>query len=488
MAGRLRDSMPFSVSALVHGLLLGALASRSLYVSQHPGSVYDQEIRPYEKRLVFYNLRQKLPDVSPGKPSVRKLPLRASKKFAQPLVAGEKDLPVPPQLIRVPQPKIELPRMLQLPNVVAAAPPPRQLRRFAPPPPVAKPLPPAPDLPAAPQLAAAVPVRPAPFDVNLPKPQPRAFTPPPSRKPLPPSPSADLPAPELRATAPALHAPVVPRGFNAPPPKSRAAAPPAEAPPPPPPEITGAAPAPAALAIVGLDPVNRSNIAPPPGSHDAGFSAGPELHPKGAAEAPTGNAAVTVPGLVTRGGAKEAPSSLLSVFAPLERQVLASARAGTPSSANLPAPKRPDLGATHVSSSPDPRMNGRYVYTMAIQMPNVTSYSGSWIVWFADRDPVTHALVADLHPPVPVRKVDPKYIQTAVEEKVEGVVRLSAVIRRDGHVHAVELLQHLDERLDRSAEDALSKWEFEPAMRDGAAVEVDAVFEIPFRLAPKSAR
>jgi hypothetical protein len=33
--------------------------------------------------------------------------------------------------------------------------------------------------------------------------------------------------------------------------------------------------------------------------------------------------------------------------------------------------------------------------------------------------------------------------------------------------------------------ESLAKWEFEPAVRDGEAVDVDAVFEIPFRLAPK---
>jgi outer membrane biosynthesis protein TonB len=52
----------------------------------------------------------------------------------------------------------------------------------------------------------------------------------------------------------------------------------------------------------------------------------------------------------------------------------------------------------------------------------------------------------------------------------------------------VELLKHLDNRLDRSAQEALAKWRFEPARRDGTAVDVDAVFEIPFRLAPKVVR
>jgi periplasmic protein TonB len=71
---------------------------------------------------------------------------------------------------------------------------------------------------------------------------------------------------------------------------------------------------------------------------------------------------------------------------------------------------------------------------------------------------------------------------------VEGIVRLSAIIRKDGRVESVELLKHLDDRLDKSAEEALGKWQFQPALRDGSPVDVDAVFEIPFRLAPRIAK
>jgi TonB family protein len=86
---------------------------------------------------------------------------------------------------------------------------------------------------------------------------------------------------------------------------------------------------------------------------------------------------------------------------------------------------------------------------------------------------------------VPLRKVDPKYVPDAIQERVEGSVRLSAVIRQDGHVESVHLLRHLDSRLDRSAEEALGKWIFEPALRNGTPIDVEAVFEIPFHLAPR---
>src|SRR5262249_45269741 len=93
-----------------------------------------------------------------------------------------------------------------------------------------------------------------------------------------------------------------------------------------------------------------------------------------------------------------------------------------------------------------------------------------------------------MRPPVPTHKVDPKYVASAAAERVEGKIRLSAVIRRDGHIEAVTVLQHLDDRLDFSAIQALQKWEFEPAKRDGRTVAVDASFEIPFRLEPLATR
>jgi len=175
---------------------------------------------------------------------------------------------------------------------------------------------------------------------------------------------------------------------------------------------------------------------------------------------------------------------LVARFSPTSRENLMEASRIALRSAPSAEPR-----ATRVSASPDPRMAGRLVYMVAIQMPNVTSFSGSWIVWFAVRealtanDPAGPALA--IRPPVPLRKVDPKYIQSAVSDRVEGKVLLRAVISKDGHVESVVLLRGIDDRLDRSAEEALAKWVFEPAMRDGLPVDVDAVFEIPFRLAPK---
>ena len=184
---------------------------------------------------------------------------------------------------------------------------------------------------------------------------------------------------------------------------------------------------------------------------------------------------------MVQGGLKDTQPTLVANFSPTSRENLLAARASLGAPPKVPVEPR----ASRVAQAPDPRFAGRVVYSIAIQMPNITSFSGSWLVWFAEREPLPGAAPHQLRPPVVVRKVDPKYIAAAAAERVEGTVRLFGVIRKDGHVTGIALLRQLDGRLDRSAQQALAKWEFIPALRDGVPVDVDAIFEIPFHLAPR---
>jgi TonB family protein len=250
------------------------------------------------------------------------------------------------------------------------------------------------------------------------------------------------------------------------------------------PEVRGAT-AEASLAIVGLNPAKTLVVPAPPGSRAAGFSAGPEARAEGGS-ANNRIALLNVPGLVVSGGAKDTQPTLMANFSPTSKEnLLAAARWSMGAAPKAPAEAR----SPRTAEVPDPRFAGRLVYAIAIQMPNVTSFSGSWLVWFAEREPdatgAHGAARRQIRPPEVVRKVDPKYIAAAVEERVEGTVRLFAVIGKDGHVGGIALLRQLDARLDRSAREALAKWEFTPALRDGVAVDVDAIFEIPFHLAPR---
>jgi TonB family protein len=239
------------------------------------------------------------------------------------------------------------------------------------------------------------------------------------------------------------------------------------------------------VAIVGLNPIDtRAPL--PTASSPADFSAGPKVRPDGAASEGTGNG-LRVPDLFVRGPREAKPDLLAQAYAaPTSRETIRAAlnRGEAVAPPRVQSAPGTHDGAAKVANAPDPRFNGRDVYLMAIQMPNLTSYSGSWLMWYSGRTE-REAGLNPLSAPVAHRKVDPKYIATAVEERVEGRVQLACVIDTEGKVSGVELVRGADPRLNQSAAEALAKWEFYPATRNGQPVAVDVLVEIPFKLAPR---
>jgi TonB family protein len=135
---------------------------------------------------------------------------------------------------------------------------------------------------------------------------------------------------------------------------------------------------------------------------------------------------------------------------------------------------------------PEKILGAKQVYTMHVNMPNMTSASGSWILNFAeldDSDPSAYERLApsELTGPVPLRKVDPKYPPELRSMHVEGEVILYAIIRKDGSVDSIQLVHSVDPRLDADAMEALTQWKFEPGEKRGAPIDLEAVVHIPFR-------
>jgi TonB family protein len=130
---------------------------------------------------------------------------------------------------------------------------------------------------------------------------------------------------------------------------------------------------------------------------------------------------------------------------------------------------------------------GRKIYSLSLNMPNLNSAGGSWIIHFtaikpdAAPDRASQPSADDLSSPVATRKVDPAYPLELMKQNVQGTVILYGVIHADGSVGAVRVLRSVDERLDRFASEALAKWQFQPATKNGTAVDVEATFWIPFR-------
>jgi protein TonB len=81
-----------------------------------------------------------------------------------------------------------------------------------------------------------------------------------------------------------------------------------------------------------------------------------------------------------------------------------------------------------------------------------------------------------------VEKSDPGYPSELRKANVQGTVTLYAVIHSDGTVRDIRVISSPDERLDGFARDALGRWKFIPASKDGKPVALEAVVMIPFRI------
>ena len=119
-------------------------------------------------------------------------------------------------------------------------------------------------------------------------------------------------------------------------------------------------------------------------------------------------------------------------------------------------------------------------YSMTLNMPNLNSATGSWVIRFAElkANRQEGALIA----PDPMQKSDPGYPTELRRDNVQGTVTLYAVIHSDGSVGDIRVLSSPDERLDAFASSALARWKFRPATKNGTPVALEAVVKIPFQV------
>ena len=167
-------------------------------------------------------------------------------------------------------------------------------------------------------------------------------------------------------------------------------------------------------------------------------------------------------------------SSAVASADPVPVASAAAARPAIPAARPLPAGNPAEL------SAPEQEVfTNRKFYSMTLNMPNLNSGGGTWVIRFSELK--KDAASGDLSAPLVLRKVDPGYPLQIIRENVSGNVILYAVIHADGTVGNIRLLSSVDDRLDRLAARAVSQWRFQPATKDGAPVDVEATFKIPFR-------
>lgn len=285
---------------------------------------------------------------------------------------------------------------------------------------------------------------------------------------------------------------------------------------PPPPSLSasgsaGAAGSPGRLIALNLHPTVGAPPDPPVGNRRGTFAATPEGH-SGASGTPGSSVGNVASNADSRGGATgngtssstktsdNLPAGLYVGTPPGKPAAVAGDPAGKTASdtvnPNLIASVRPPRVSSSRPMQPDNTaklsdaeravFGGRRFYSVMLNMPNLNSGGGSWVIRFAElnhesgpRD--SSSAAPELSQPMATREVDPAYPTQLMRQNVGGIVILYAVIHADGSVGDVRVLQSADERLDRFASEAVSQWKFEPATKNGMPVDVEATFKIPFR-------
>jgi len=240
-------------------------------------------------------------------------------------------------------------------------------------------------------------------------------------------------------------------------------------------------------------------LQPPAGNRRGEFSASPGGNTVGSGRptisesgkdnsASTGGTA-TVPGLppgIRIGEPSAPPSSRANAGPEAGPGMMTSITIDRHPIASIPPPRvdtanrKPATLSERAPSETERKVFGpRRFYQMTLNMPNLNSAGGSWVVRFAELKDASSQ--GQLFSPLLTVKADPAYPSELQRANVHGTVTLYAIIHSDGTVRDIRVLDGADDRLDQYAREALSRCRFEPALKDGLPVALEAVVAIPFR-------
>jgi hypothetical protein len=482
---RVRPSS-FVLSILFHAVVVGGLLLLPRTDSEeraHKRPIYEELIQPEAKKIVWYTVPKKLPEVS-AQERIGTFPKpRAAEKADVAIIATAPKPKSVKQFIWQPVPKIEIRQDLPAPNLIARA---AMAIPAPPPPPEPKPRIDKPDTPGvkSPQPNISPPAPNG--DVNkaqqiqaqpveVPKPRKAFVPPPPSQQPprlVIPVQTADVPLPDASITGASMARAALPDGIGAPA-FSKGAPPPPNGP---------LGPANAAgngkldIAVVGLHPNDKGPV--PDGSRPGQFSQAPTVGELATGEVTGG---VGVPNLTIHDDRTAVPPPHVD---PPRKIVLYADRLRSLPVATLSVPLRP--ASRTIPARVEARFLGRDVYTMVIPIENIAGYTDDWIVWFAEREQKPSGSPS-VRGPVPLRKFE------SVEPVPPGArteirVQIQAVINKEGKFDRISPLKELSSALESAIVRDLKSWEFKPATRDGVPVDIDVVLEIPFSLPPQIAQ
>ena len=84
--------------------------------------------------------------------------------------------------------------------------------------------------------------------------------------------------------------------------------------------------------------------------------------------------------------------------------------------------------------------------------------------------------------PIPLNSVAARYTDAASRAKINGICWISFVVDTNGIPENVKVIRGLDPGLDKNAIDAVNRYRFKPAMKDGQPVPVMLTIQIAFKV------
>ena len=92
------------------------------------------------------------------------------------------------------------------------------------------------------------------------------------------------------------------------------------------------------------------------------------------------------------------------------------------------------------------------------------------------------ARAGDTEPPVPVRMVPPVYPDELRRDGMSGIVMVKCLIDEKGIVTDAQVEKSSNHAFSQPAVDAVKRWKFKPAKKDGAAIALHVTIPIQFNL------
>lgn len=455
----------FVLSAILHAAIAGSVPWMHRYLQDdaaYPGLkvVMLPKGKSGPDKIIWYP-RAAIPDVAPAQPfGPAKTPQGVRDPSGQTLVAHSAEPKSTRQFIWQPEHPQPLPSDVPTPNLVALAepapaPPKAPLKVFVPPP-APKPrseskrvpdLLPPPDSTKGPvRVNGALPQLIQQIPTSVAKPAPKLFVPP-SQKSTPAAGPAQLP-----------EAPSLPSRNGS---------------------QSGGSTGPAVSSLLAV--VAGLNPAPgplPEGSRSAGFARAPVAGtPSSGASAKPGTP--SVPGLVAHNAnGQPAESAGTHETAKAPERFLVKETSYAAFNRTLSVPLRPSSRV--IPATVEAQFANRNVYTLVIPKPDLPEYADDWVLWFSERQP-GEMLAPRISAPVPARKYS-LVGGAPIASSAAGTLQLAAVVERTGRISAARILRGTaGDAFRRRALEELQTWEFQPALRNGEAIEVDIVLEIAFQ-------